>query len=195
MCFPSFASSLNLNLRSYLAVSPASPLPLVTLTSTPCLLQISGDEFFASVAQDILLYVSRDLSDPVGCSLGWAKGSHLPCSGTWLGAAFPSLPSQLSSVWGTAVARWPDCQPSSDGELAEGAVPVTGGSLCCSYPRLEVSTVRKMLIPTRPLHLKRSEKELSVCGQLRKFGLSFLTLSKGPQRGRPWEMSSCTTTG
>lgn len=55
-------------------------------------LQISGDEFFADVAQDILLYVSRDLSDQVSCSLSWPKGSCLPCPGMCLGAAFLSLP-------------------------------------------------------------------------------------------------------
>lgn len=101
-CFPAFASSLNHNRLLYLAVSLASPLPIVTLMSTLCLPQISGDEFFADVAQDILLYVSRDLSDQVGCSLSWAKGSCLPCPGRWLGAALPSVPSQLSSLWGTA---------------------------------------------------------------------------------------------
>lgn len=73
--------------------------------STPCLPQISGDEFFADVVRDILLYVSRDLSDQVGSSLSWAKGSHLPCPDMWLGAIFPCLPSQLSSVWSTAEAR------------------------------------------------------------------------------------------
>lgn len=45
------------------------PLSLVMLKYTPCFPQISGDEFFADVAQDILLYVSRDLRDQVGCSL------------------------------------------------------------------------------------------------------------------------------
>lgn len=43
--------------------------PSVTLMSPPCLPQISGDEFFADVVRDILLYVSRDLSDQVGSSL------------------------------------------------------------------------------------------------------------------------------
>lgn len=79
---PPFASSLNQNHLLYLAVSLASPLPLVTLMTTLCLLQISGNEFFADVAQDILLYVSRDLSDQVGCALNWAKRSRLPCPGT-----------------------------------------------------------------------------------------------------------------
>ncbi|KFR15693.1 Spermatogenesis-associated protein 20, partial [Opisthocomus hoazin] len=59
--------------------------------------QISGDRFFADVARDVLLYVSRDLSDQVGCSLSWPEGSCFPCPGMWLGAAFPPLPSQLSS--------------------------------------------------------------------------------------------------
>lgn len=41
----------------------------VKLISTPCVPQISGDEFFADVVRDILLYVSHDLSDQVGSSL------------------------------------------------------------------------------------------------------------------------------
>lgn len=44
------------------------PTVCVTLMPTPCPPQISGDEFFADVVRDILLYVSRDLSDPVGSS-------------------------------------------------------------------------------------------------------------------------------
>lgn len=51
------------------------PLPQCNTDVPPCLPQISGDEFFADVVRDILLYVSRDLSDQVGSSLSWAKGS------------------------------------------------------------------------------------------------------------------------
>lgn len=36
--------------------------------SFPSVLQVSGERFYADVAKDILLYVSRDLSDEVNLS-------------------------------------------------------------------------------------------------------------------------------
>lgn len=55
-------------LKSLIISCPSSTQ--VTLMSTLYLPQISGDDFFADVVRDILLYVSRDLSDQVGSSLG-----------------------------------------------------------------------------------------------------------------------------
>lgn len=43
------------------------------MPSASSLPQISGDEFFADVAGDILLYVSRDLGDQVGAPPSWAE--------------------------------------------------------------------------------------------------------------------------
>lgn len=74
MLFPC-VSSLNHKLR----IDPLSiafpPFTIPGIESSLCLKQISGDEFFADVAADILLYVSRDLSDRVSRHLSSGVGS------------------------------------------------------------------------------------------------------------------------